>query len=104
MTPSFEQIPPTPLYQRGARPACAKRSTAGRGDFARLMGKVNSIVLSLVLASTMSAEASSTLRQIPAVVHAHSTFSSGDQTLDELITRARAVGIETIFLSENHLQ
>ena len=68
------------------------------------MGKVNSIVLSLVLASTMSAEASSTLRQIPAVVHAHSTFSSGDQTLDELITRARAVGIEAIFLSENHLQ
>jgi hypothetical protein len=44
------------------------------------------------------------LRQVPAVVHAHSTWSSGDQTLDELIARARSVGVEAIFLTENHLQ
>ncbi len=47
--------------------------------------------------------AAAPLRPVSAVVHAHSTWSSGDLTLDELITRARAVGIEAIFLTENHL-
>jgi hypothetical protein len=40
---------------------------------------------------------------VPAVVHVHSTWSSGELTLDELIARARAVGVEAIFLTENHL-
>jgi len=67
-------------------------------------GRSLPLALSLLLSAPSPLRAAESLRQIPAVVHAHSTFSSGDQTLDELITRARAVGIEAIFLSENHLQ
>ena len=44
------------------------------------------------------------LQPVPAVLHVHSTWSSGDLTLDDLVTRARAVGVEAIFLTENHLQ
>jgi hypothetical protein len=44
------------------------------------------------------------LRPIPTVIHVHSTWSTGDQTLDELATRARERGIEAVFLTENHLQ
>jgi hypothetical protein len=44
------------------------------------------------------------LRPTPAVLHAHTTWSSGDLTLDGLVARARAVGVEAIFLTENHLQ
>ena len=49
-------------------------------------------------------QAATPARQVPAVVHVHSTWSSGEHTLDELIARARAGGIEAIFLTENHLQ
>jgi len=37
------------------------------------------------------------------VVHVHSTWSSGDQTLDELVARARATGVEAIFLAEDYM-
>ncbi len=58
-------------------------------------------VLFLALPSSLSA--ATPLRQVPAVVHVHSTWSSGDHTLDQLIARARTAGIEAIFLTENHL-
>jgi hypothetical protein len=44
------------------------------------------------------------LRAIPTFLHAHSSWSTGDQSLDQLASRARAVGVEAIFLAENHLQ
>jgi hypothetical protein len=40
---------------------------------------------------------------VAAVLHVHSTWSSGDLTLDGLIARARALGVEALFLTENHL-
>ena len=49
-------------------------------------------------------QAAAPLRQIPTVLHVHSTWSTGDQTLDQLATRAHDVGVEAIFLAENHLQ
>jgi hypothetical protein len=61
------------------------------------------LILLLPLAAS-PVEAAGALRQLPAVVHAHSTWSSGDETLDALIARARNLGVEVVFLSENHLQ
>jgi hypothetical protein len=43
------------------------------------------------------------VRQIPAIVHVHSTWSSGALTLDELVAKARSLGVEALFLTENHL-
>ncbi len=57
----------------------------------------------LLLLSVPPLHAATLARQVPAVVHVHSTWSSGGQTLDELITRAHARGIEVIFLTENYL-
>lgn len=57
----------------------------------------------LLLLPVPSLNAATAARQIPAVVHVHSTWSSGEQTLDELIARARTRGIEAIFLTENYL-
>jgi len=62
------------------------------------------LALSLLVLRASPLYAAGSLRQIPAVVHAHSTWSSGDQTLDELVARARAVGVEAIFLTDSHLQ
>jgi hypothetical protein len=56
-----------------------------------------------LLALPSSLYAATPLRQVPAVVHVHSTWSSGAQTLDDLIARARAGGIGVIFLTDNHL-
>jgi hypothetical protein len=58
----------------------------------------------LLVLGTSPLQAAGPVRQVQTVVHVHSTWSSGDQTLDELIARARAVGVEVIFLTENHLQ
>jgi hypothetical protein len=58
----------------------------------------------LCLALPSSLHAATPLRQVPAVVHVHSIWSSGDQTLGELVARARAAGIQAIFLTDNHLQ
>lgn len=57
----------------------------------------------LLLALAGSAPAA-TLRQIPAVIHSHTTWSTGDQPLDQLAERARERGIEAVFLAENFLQ
>ena len=47
--------------------------------------------------------AAKTVRPIPAVLHVHSTWSTGDETLDELAARARGRGVQAVFLTENYL-
>jgi hypothetical protein len=37
------------------------------------------------------------------VLHVHSIWSTGDQSFDELAAHARAVGVDVVFLTENHL-
>lgn len=44
-----------------------------------------------------------TLRPVPALVHAHSTFSTGDLPLERLVTDAQRQGLEAILLTENYL-
>ncbi len=44
------------------------------------------------------------LQQVPTVVHAHSTWSTGDQSLDQLASLAKSRGVQAVFLSENLLQ
>ena len=44
-----------------------------------------------------------TLRPLPAVLHVHSTFSTGDLPLDRLVMEAQARGLEAVLLSENYL-
>lgn len=53
-------------------------------------------------ASTASAE--NTLQQIPTVLHAHTNWSTGALSLDEMVARSRELGIGAVFLAENHLQ
>jgi hypothetical protein len=57
----------------------------------------------LLFLSVPPLHAATPARQVPAAVHVHSTWSSGGHTLDELVVRARARGIEAIFLTENYL-
>jgi len=59
------------------------------------------IPIALVLLS--SAAEAEPLRPLPALVHAHSTFSTGDLPLDRLLTDARSQGLEAVLLSENYL-
>lgn len=44
-----------------------------------------------------------TLRPLPAVLHAHSTFSTGDLPLDRLVADSRSQGLEAVLLTENYL-
>lgn len=44
-----------------------------------------------------------TLRPLAAVVHAHSTFSTGDLPLDRLVAEAKRQGLEAVLLTENYL-
>ncbi|MBI4589255.1 MAG: hypothetical protein HY725_10485 [Candidatus Rokubacteria bacterium] len=44
-----------------------------------------------------------TLRPLPALLHAHSTFSTGDLPLDRLVMEARSRGLQALLLSENYL-
>jgi hypothetical protein len=60
-----------------------------------------SLIFLLSLATAL--EAAESLRPVSAVLHAHSNWSSGALTLDELVARARAAGVEAVFLTENHL-
>ncbi len=58
------------------------------------------VVGCLLLPLTARAE---TLRPLPALVHAHSTLSTGDLPLDRLLLEARSRGLEAVLLSENYL-
>ena len=40
-------------------------------------------------------------QQIPAAVHVHSTYSTGDSTLEELVQMARDAGLQALLLTEN---
>ncbi len=44
-----------------------------------------------------------TLRLLPALLHAHSTFSTGDLPLDRLVAEAKRQGLEAVLLTENYL-
>ncbi len=58
------------------------------------------VVGCLLLPLTARAE---TLRPLPAVLHVHSTFSTGDLPMDRLVMEARARGLEAVLLTENYL-
>jgi len=61
------------------------------------------LALGLLLLGPSPLQAAGPLLPISAVMHVHSTWSTGKMTLDELIARARAAGVEAVFLTENHL-
>lgn len=54
----------------------------------------------MLLPSAVKAEP---FRSLPALLHAHSTFSTGDLPLDQLVATAQAEGLEAVLLSENYL-
>jgi hypothetical protein len=60
--------------------------------------------MALLLALSVPPALAAQAGQIPAVVHVHSTWSTGDQSLDQLVDRAGPLGIQAIFLAENFLQ
>jgi hypothetical protein len=60
------------------------------------------LALLVVLALPAAARAE-TLRHLPAVLHVHSTFSTGDLPMDRLVMEARARGLEAVLLTENYL-
>ena len=41
--------------------------------------------------------------RLPAVVHVHSTLSTGEQSIDQLAREARGEGIGALLLAENYL-
>jgi hypothetical protein len=61
------------------------------------------LILALLVLKAAPLHAAQPLRQVQAVMHAHTTWSSGNLSMDELVSRARATGVEAVFLSENHL-
>lgn len=61
-----------------------------------------SLVLATLVLLPLGAQAE-TLRPLPALLHAHSTFSTGDLPLDRLVSDARARGLEAVLLTENYL-
>jgi hypothetical protein len=50
-----------------------------------------------------SAASSQDWRPVTAAVHVHSSISTGDDSLDTLVVKAQASGIEAIFLTDNYL-
>ena len=62
------------------------------------------IFLLAILWAAPPAQADVPPLQIPAVVHAHSTWSTGEQSLEQLQSLAKARGVQAVFLSENLLQ
>ena len=65
------------------------------------MARRSLVVLALVLLPL--AARAETLRPLPALLHAHSTFSGADLPLDRLVRDARAEGLEAVLLTENYL-
>ena len=56
------------------------------------------------LALAVAAAAAPAYRPIPVALHVHSTWSSGNLSLEDLATLASARGIEAVLLADNHLQ
>jgi hypothetical protein len=57
----------------------------------------------LILSGAGAAAAGETLSPLPALLHAHTTFSTGDLPLERLVEEARARGVQAILLTENYL-
>lgn len=57
----------------------------------------------LLAALSAPAARAEPLTPLPAVLHAHTTFSTGDLPLDRLVEEARLRGAEAILLSENYV-
>ncbi len=55
-------------------------------------------------AEAVAAQPTPILRLVPTVLHAHSTWSSGGLSLEDLVAQARSRNVEAVFLAENHLQ
>ncbi|OGB91560.1 MAG: hypothetical protein A2Z31_08125 [candidate division NC10 bacterium RBG_16_65_8] len=49
-------------------------------------------------------DAAPAFRPVPTALHVHSTWSTGNLSLDDLASLARVRGIEAVFLADNHLQ
>lgn len=62
-----------------------------------------SILVALVVVLLPVGAGGEPLTPLPALLHAHSTFSTGDLPLDRLLTHARAEGLEAVLLTENYL-
>jgi len=75
--------------------ACARRLIAVSGTLGCVLGAALWAV---------AAQPTPPLRPVPTLLHAHSTWSTGNLSLDDLATLASARGVEAIFLTENHLQ
>ncbi len=60
------------------------------------------VIVGLLLALPAVASAQA-WRQVPAVLHAHSDFSTGDFPLDRLIALAESQGVDALLLTENYL-
>jgi hypothetical protein len=62
------------------------------------------LIVAALLGPTSPATAGAPLRQLPAVVHVHSTWTTGDQSLNQLAELAPRRGVGAIFLAENFQQ
>ncbi|MFA5027181.1 MAG: hypothetical protein WC713_04850 [Candidatus Methylomirabilota bacterium] len=68
------------------------------------MINVSVLVGLMLLGCSSSAWAGAALLRIPAVVHSHSSWSTGDQSLEQLVGLAGRRGVEAVFLAENFFQ
>lgn len=68
------------------------------------MSRLAACLLAGLLGLASSAPAQTPPGQLPAVIHAHSTWSTGDRSLDQLVELAARRGVEAIFLAENFQQ
>lgn len=59
--------------------------------------------MAAILCLTASAQASETFELVPALIHLHSSISSGSDSLDALVTQAAREGVGAILLTENLL-
>ena len=57
-----------------------------------------------LFAEAVAAQPTLVLRPVTTVLHAHSTWSSGALSLEDLVAHARSRNVEAVFLAENHLQ
>jgi hypothetical protein len=61
-------------------------------------------LLLILVCFAPNASAAISLQQIPTVLHAHTNWSTGALSLDEMVARSQELGIGAVFLAENHLQ
>jgi len=64
---------------------------------------VTALFLAVVLLVSQPSEVGGALLQVSAAIHVHTTFSTGDLSLEEVIEEARRDGIDAVILTENFL-